>query len=325
MVSIATLIRELGHGQISLAESEAHGLFAAMLDGGVEDLELGALLYALRTKGESLDELLGFQRAVEERLYHLQAPRSGVTPVIIPAYGGGHEIANMLPLLALLLQHFGIPVLLHGTLENHDGMAASYVLRELGILPCASLTQAQQALDQEGLAFVPTAVLCPGLASLLSLRNRLGLRNCAHLVVKLLQPFKDIGLHLVSASQPALLEQLKTCLIAMETHALLLQSCDGEAFASPMQRPQLEYLNRGNSEILFEAERTPTRSVPHLPKATSATATALWTRQVLARQIPLPLPLVNQLACCLYGTGYAQDMNQAKAIAAIEAGGLAAA
>jgi anthranilate phosphoribosyltransferase len=65
--------------------------------------------------------------------------------------------------------------------------------------------------------------------------------------------------------------------------------------------------------------------MPNLPKAASASSTALWTRQILAGEISLPLPLVNQLACCLYGTGYAQDMNQAKAIAAIEAGGLAAA
>jgi anthranilate phosphoribosyltransferase len=65
--------------------------------------------------------------------------------------------------------------------------------------------------------------------------------------------------------------------------------------------------------------------VPNLPNPASAAATALWTTQVLAGEIPLPMPLVNQLACCLYASGYTQDMNQAKAIAAVEAGGLAAA
>lgn len=324
-MSIAKLIRALGEGQTSLAEDEAYHLFAAMLDGGIEDLELGALLYALRVKGESLEELQGFQRAIAERQYRLKAPAGGVTPVVIPAYGGGQETANLLPLLALLLQHFGIPVLLHGTLENHGGMASSYVLRELGILPCASLSQAQQALDQEGLAFTPTAALCPGLATLLSLRGRLGLRSSAHLMVKLLQPFNDDALHLVSASRAASMDRLRNFLIAMETRALLLQSCDGEPFANPVQRPQLEYLNHGACETLFEAERTPARTLPHLPRSSNAGATAIWIRQVLAGEIPLPLPLVNQLACCLFGTGYAQDMNQAKAIAAIEAGGLAAA
>lgn len=319
------MIRKLGHGQSSLAESEAHDLFAAMLDGGVEELELGALLYALRIKGESLDELLGFQRAIEERHYRLKAPQGGIAPVVIPAYGGTHETANLLPLLALLLQRFGIPVLLHGTLENHEGMAASYILRELGILPCASLFQAQQTLDQEKLAFLPTAVLCPGLASLLSLRNRMGLRNSAHLMAKLLRPFDGFGLQLVSASQPDWVERLETYLLSTESHALLLQGCGGDPFANPLQRPKLEYLNRGTSEILFEAELTPSRATSNMPNPTNAKSIALWTRRVLAGETPLPLPLVNQLACCLYGTGYAQDLNQAKAIAAIEAGGLAAA
>ncbi|MCA3108287.1 MAG: DNA-binding protein YbiB, partial [Rhodocyclaceae bacterium] len=37
------------------------------------------------------------------------------------------------------------------------------------------------------------------------------------------------------------------------------------------------------------------------------------------------MPLINQLACCLYATGYTSDMNQAKALVAVEAGSLVAA
>lgn len=322
---IAGLLKEFGRGDVYLSEAQAHELFAAMLDGGVPDLELGALLYALRVEGESLETMLGFQRAITERLYDLKVPDRNTMPVIIPAYGGSQDMPNLLALLALLLQHFDIPVLIHGTLENHDGMASAYVLRELGILPCASLSQTQSALDQEGLAFVPTAVLCPGLSSLLSLRGRLGLRNSAHFMVKLLQPFNGVGLHLVSARLPEHIERLRSFVATSEIHALLMQSCEGEPFANPFQRPQLEHIVDGSSEVLFEAEISATRSMPNLPKASSAAGTAIWIKQALAGEIPLPLPLINQLACCLYATGYAQDMNQAKAIAAVEAGGLAAA
>lgn len=324
-MSTAALIRSLGRGQTSLTETEAYTLFSAMLDEGLADLELGALLYALRAKGESLEELLGFKRAVSERLYRLEAPAGEIQPVIIPAYGGRLDCVNLLPLLALLLQRFGVAVLMHGSLESLDGVAAAYVLRELGTLPSTSILQAQQALDQQGLAFLPTAALCPGLATLLSLRNRLGLRNSAHLMVKVLEPFGETGLHLVSASQPECLNRLREFLCVTETNALLLQSSGGDPCANPAQRPQLEYINNGRSDILFEAERGPVRIVPNLPNPSSAAATALWTRQVLAGEIPLPMPLVNQLACCLYASGYTQDMNQAKAIAAVEAGGLAAA
>ncbi|PWB58446.1 MAG: DNA-binding protein YbiB [Nitrosomonadales bacterium] len=324
-MSTAALIRALGRGQPGLSEAEAYTLFSAMLDEGLGDLELGALLYALRTKGESLEELLGFKRAVDERLYRLQAPAGESQPVIIPAYGGRLHSVNLLPLLALLLQRFGVAVLIHGSLESNDGVAAAYVLRELGTLPSTSILQAQQALEQQGLAFLPTAALCPGLASLISLRGRLGLRNSAHLMAKVLEPFDGTGLHLVSASQPACMNRLREFLHAAGTSALLLQSSGGDPCVNPAQRPQLEYISSGGSDILFEAERGPARMEPSLPNPSSAAATALWTRQVLAGETPLPLPLVNQLACCLYGCGYTHDMNQAKAIAAVEAGGLAAA
>lgn len=320
-MSIAAMIRALGRGQTSLSETEAYTLFSAMLDEGLADPELGALLYALRAKGESLEELLGFKRAVAERLYRLQAPSGEHPPIIIPAYGGRQDSANLLPLLALLLQRFGVTVMMHGSLESIDGVAAAYILRELGIFPSTSILQAQQALDQQGLAFLPTAVLCPGLANLLSLRNRLGLRNSAHLMVKMLEPFDGMGLHLVSASQPESINRLREFLCTTETNALLLQSSNGDPCANPALRPQLEHINNGGSDILFEAERGPARMIQNPPNPSSASATALWTRQVLAGEIPL----VNQLACCLYASGYTQDMNQAKAITAVEAGGLAAA
>jgi anthranilate phosphoribosyltransferase len=68
----------------------------------------------------------------------------------------------------------GCRYFLHGTLEGAGRIATAYILRELGVLPVGSLAQAQKSMDDDLLAFVPTAVLCPGLANLLSLRNRLG-------------------------------------------------------------------------------------------------------------------------------------------------------
>src|SRR5437868_3235053 len=93
-----------------LTEQDAYELFGAMLDGGVAELEVGALLVALRAKGESLAELIGFSAALNERVFRLSAPASGPRPVVLPSYGGARTLTNLLPLLALLLQRFGVPV-----------------------------------------------------------------------------------------------------------------------------------------------------------------------------------------------------------------------
>lgn len=322
-MSIARFIKEIaGDADSDLGEGDAHDLFAAMLDGGVPDLELGACLGALRMKRESDAELLGFYRAASERVYALKPPATALRPLVFATYRGARQEPNLLPLLVLLLQRMGVPVLLHGTLEGGGRIASAYILRELGVLPCGSLVQVQKSLDEELLAFVPTAVLCPGLANLLSLRSRLGASNPAHGLVTLLDPFDNGGLRLVCADQNSRLEKLETFLQATGFDALLMKSTEGEPFANPRQRPRIKFFREGEATVLFEEEMLSARASLSQPAAIDAMATAAWIRQAMAGQVPIPHPLVNQLACCLYACGYTDDMNQAKAIAAVEAGGL---
>ncbi|MDB5812855.1 MAG: DNA-binding protein YbiB [Betaproteobacteria bacterium] len=327
-MNFATYIKDLGRGAENpgdLSEQDAHDLFGAMLDGGVPDLELGAILIALRVKSESLPELLGFYSALSERLFRLRAPAGKAKPIIFPSYNGARHQPNLLPLLALLLQRFGVPVLIHGPLTGNGRIATAYILRELGVMPCASLAQAQEALDKGAIAFVPTAVLAPGLTDLLSLRARLGVRSSAHSIAKLIDPFESETLRIVSVSHPPYLDMMREFLLATNAHALLLRSTEGEPFANPKRRPKIEYFKDASAQVLFEAEAGPVKSIPTLPAAIDAPTTAAWIKGALSGQAPVPLPIVNQLACCLYASGYTTDMNQAKAIVAVETGSLAAA
>ncbi len=309
-------------GAAAMDEADAHDLFAAMLDGGVPDLELGALLASLWMRGETVAELLGFQRALAARTCAIEALEDGVHPVVLPAYGGAREWPNLLPLLALLLQRLNVPVLIHGTLEGGGRVAAAYVLRELGVMPCTSVRAARDALHASHLAFVPTGVLAPGLAQLLSLKNRLGMRSAAHVVAKLIDPFGDSVL-VVGASTEGRRERLAETLLATGASALLLASCEGEPVCHPLHRPAIDWIFESTRTRLFEAERGPDKRVPGLPAAVDAAATAAWIRRGLSGETLLPHPLVNQFACCLFASGYATDMNQAKAIAAVEAGSFA--
>lgn len=324
-MNFGQLLRQVaghGGGACDFTEDEAYPLFCAMLDGGVPDLELGALLTAITIKGESPAELAGFHRALHDRLYPLRAPATRARPLVIPTYGGTRTEHNLLPLLGLLLRRLGIPVLFHGTLETNGTVACVYILRELGILPSATRAKAQTELDQDLLAFVPAAALCPGLASLLAVGNRLGTRNSAHTVVQLMEPFQGHGVRLISASTAEDLDRLAAVLATSGDADLLLRSTEGEPFADPRRRPRIEWLDHGERRMLFGEEPSPVRRLAGLPASIDAHATAGWIRQALNGEMPIPHPLVNELACCLFATGYADDMNQAKAIAAVETGSL---
>lgn len=334
-MSYAAFLKEVGRGERSARDlpfEDAKKLFGAMLDGGVPDLELGALLIALRFKTESLTELLGFHAALDERMVHLKAPAAAcgsaasaangvpaVRPVIIPSYNGARRQANLMPLLVMLLKRLQVPVLVHGVLESEGRVAAAYVFRELGVLPQANSRQAQDALLGEGLAFVPIGALAPGLSNLLALRSRLGLRSSAHTLAKLIDPFSGNGLRMISVTHPAYADKMREFFIESGSSALLMRGTEGEAFANPKRRPQIEFIRDGASEVLFEAEHGSIRQLPALPDDCDARTTAQWIRETLDGAHPIPLPIINQLACCLYASGYASDFTQAKALAAVKA------
>jgi anthranilate phosphoribosyltransferase len=308
-----------------LSAESARTVFGAMLDGGVPELELGALLMGFRMKGESLAELLGGYQAACERLLRLRPPSEGTRPIVIPSYNGARKQPNLTPLVAMLLHRMGAPVLVHGAIEGYGRVTSAHILRELGVLPSATLSQAQAAVDRGELAFVPTGVFSPGLATLLGLRNRLGLRNAAHTLAKLVDPFGGEGLRVIGVTHPDYFARIHEFLVASGEKAIVMRGTEGEPYANPRRRPRIEYVEDGAARVLFEQELTADDSEASLPESTDAKTTAAFIRRLLAGRAAVPLPILNQLACCLYASGYAPDFNQAKAIVAVQAHTIAAA
>ncbi len=320
-------LKEIARGERSARDlpfDDAKQLFGAMLDGGVPDLELGAILIALRFKTESVTELQGFHAALDARLAQLKTPHTTLKPVVIPSYNGARRQANLMPLLALLLKRLGVPVLVHGTLESEGRIATAYVLRELGILPQANTRLAQEALARDGLVFVPIGALSPGLSNLLALRSRLGLRSSAHTLAKLIDPFsaQGGGVRMVSVTHPAYADKMKEFFAGQgqgSGTALLMRGTEGEAFANPKRRPQIDCFIDGRGTVLFEAEQGSLKTLPALPDDCDARTTAQWIRETMDGAHPVPAPILNQLACCLYASGYCNDFAEAKAVAAVKA------
>lgn len=308
-----------------LSEDDAYHLMAAALDGGMPELELGMLLATAHLRDIRPAELMGFVHASQARVNQVALPPGPLRPVILPAYGGGREFPNLTPLLALLLARFGVPVLIHGTLEGGNRIATAYVLRELGVLPSTTPQAASVQLEKAHIAFLPIAALAPGLGTLYGLKNRLGVRNLAYLLAQLIEPFDGNGLRVVAVDRESDWPLVDIALAESPGDALALDATEGEPFANLMRRPRIVRYSDAIPHIVFERERETVQALASMPPHHDAMVTAQWIRQALDHEVSIPLPIVNQLACCLYAAGYTQDLNQAKAIAAVETGSLAAA
>ena len=321
-MSYATLIRQIESG-LGLGFVEARALGAALLDGGVPELETAAFLIALNQHDPGLDAWLGLHAALADRLPDLAAPASPFRTIVLPTYHGVRANPHLTPLLALLLKSFGIPVLIHGVLEGGGGTAAAYVLRELGIMPCSTAAQVNAGLCDEGIAFAPVALLSPGLAALLALRARLGVDGWVTRLAALADVLGERSMRVTPVMADAEMAPTRAVLEALGGRALLLQGCEGEAFADPVQRPDMVLVQDGQGQRVYEAQSMsfPPANLPAL----DARATGAWIEQVMRDHLSLPLPIRNQLAVCLFAAGYTEDLNQARAITAINGFGRVAA
>ena len=305
---VASLLRDLGRGsqhQQDLDADVAQTLFASMLEGTVPPLELGAILLAYRFKGETVAELTGFMAALQGRLARMQPPDDRPRPIVLPTYNGARRLPNLTALLALLLKRYGVPVLLHGMADQggtFGRVTTAAILRELGIEPATSVVDADRRLDADSIAYAPIDLLSPALATLLALRGRMGLRSSAHTVAKLVDPFGGEGVRVVCVSHPEHLTRMHELLVATNADALLLRGTEGEPFANPRRQPRLEWFQRGIATVLFDAEVGTLATPPELPTAIDAPTTAAWIAAALAGKVPIPKPILNQLACCMHAT-----------------------
>jgi anthranilate phosphoribosyltransferase len=297
--TVARYIKEIGRGKKAagdLPREDACSLFTAMLGGLVPDLQLGAILIALRVKGESLEELAGFAAACEASYNHLPGLADGSIPVVIPSYNGARQLPNLVPLVALLLARSGVPVFIHGVTRDPGRVTTREVLDALGIPASMSAREAQARLATTHLAFMPVEVMAPEIAGMLALRTVLGVRNSAHTLAKMLQPFASAAVRIVSVTHPDYLTLMRDYFTRYDTGALAFRGAEGEAVAHPRREPTMEWLHDGHSET-WKEESAAARPSPELPDRDAAT-TARWIESVLAGKTPVPAAIDHQIACC---------------------------
>ena len=289
-------IKEIGRGKNAardLSREDAQTLFNAILNNDIPPLQLGAILIALRIKGESLDELAGFLEACEAGYPHLKAP-AGTVPLVIPAYNGARQLPNLTPLLASLVARDGVPVLVHGVPDDPGRVTTIEVFEAMGIAPASSIAEAEEQLVTRKLAVIAIDTLAPAIARTLKLRRDIGLRSSAHTLVKMIQPFAGKAVRLVSVTHPEYLDRMRAFFTQHAAHALLLRGAEGEAVAHPRREPAIEWLDGRNSETW----RATPQENPELPDSRDATVTARWIQEALGGRQPIPETVLHQKTCC---------------------------
>lgn len=299
------IIKEVGRGKNharDLDQETAHALYTHMLNGDVPELELGGILIALRIKGEGEAEMRGFYDAMQAKTMRLTPPVTKPMPIVIPSYNGARKQANLTPLLAILLNKLGFPVVVHGVSDDPTRVLTETIFALLGIEPTLHAGQAQAKLDGHQPVYIPVRALCPPLEKQLEMRWRMGVRNSAHTLAKLATPFsEDAALRLSSVSHPEYVTRVGKFFEDIGGRALLMHGTEGEVYANPQRCPQIMLIDSAGSRAVLERGEE-NRDVA-LPKAKDPHTTAHWIVECLAGNAPVPHAIRLQMACCLLATG----------------------
>ncbi|HJZ85393.1 MAG TPA: anthranilate phosphoribosyltransferase [Polyangia bacterium] len=139
-----------------LDADETAAVFGAVMDGQATPAQIGALLAALRMKGETVGEVVGAARAMRSRAVRLpwQAPAGAVVVDTCGTGGDGCATINISTIAALAVAACGVRVAKHGNRAVSSRAGSADVLEALGVEVACTPEAAARCLDQVGIAFL---------------------------------------------------------------------------------------------------------------------------------------------------------------------------
>ncbi|HEX5695120.1 MAG TPA: anthranilate phosphoribosyltransferase [Acidimicrobiia bacterium] len=170
-----------------LTVEEAETLLHRLTGGEMDPASAGAVLIALRAKGETSEEVLGFARAMRELATDPEIDVSGAVDVV----GTGGDRSGSLNLStgsALLTAAAGVPVVKHGNRSLTSSSGSADVLEQLGLPMPLVEDQARRLFAMTGFTFLFAPHYHPAIAAVGPIRRALGVRTVFNILGPLTNP-----------------------------------------------------------------------------------------------------------------------------------------
>jgi anthranilate phosphoribosyltransferase len=170
-----------------LTMDQAEALVHELTGGEVEPATAGAVLAALRAKGETAEEVRGFARAMRSLATDPAIDVTGAVDVVGTG-GDGSQSLNLSTGSALLAAASGVPVVKHGNRSITSQSGSADVLQELGLPMPLNEDQARRLFKRTGFTFLFAPHFHPAMAAVGPVRRALGVRTVFNILGPLTNP-----------------------------------------------------------------------------------------------------------------------------------------
>jgi anthranilate phosphoribosyltransferase len=202
------------------------GAFSEIMAGEASEAAIAGLLVALRTKGESVAEIVAAARAL--RAAAVTAPC--LDPRTVDTCGTGGDAAgtfNISTTAAFVVAGAGVPVAKHGNRAASSKTGSIDVLEALGVVVDLPVEVSARVLEKVGIAPFFARRAHPAMRHVAPVRQALGIRTLMNCMGPLLNPL-GVRLQLIGVYEAPLVPRLAEALCQLGTErALVVHGGDG--------------------------------------------------------------------------------------------------
>jgi anthranilate phosphoribosyltransferase len=169
-----------------LTQAEARDAATAVFEDATE-AQIGALLSAMRAKGETETEIAGFAEGMREAARTIDPDR---TPLVDTCGTGGddYDTINISTTSALVAAGAGVPIAKHGNYSVSSSSGSADVLEEAGVNVEAEPPAVESAIEADGIGFMLAPVFHPAMKAVIGPRKELGMRTIFNILGPLTNP-----------------------------------------------------------------------------------------------------------------------------------------
>jgi anthranilate phosphoribosyltransferase len=208
-----------------LSAQQTADVLAEIMSGNASDVQIAGFLIALRTKGETVDELAGLARTMRAFAAAVTVHRSDLLDTA--GTGGGRRTFNVSTTAALIAAGAGCTVAKHGNRSATGLSGSADVLEALGARIDLSPAAVAQCIEEVGFGFMFAPAHHQATRYVVSVRAQLAVRTIFNFLGPLTNP-AGATRQLIGVSDPSYLQKMAGALAALGTeHALLVSSHDG--------------------------------------------------------------------------------------------------
>jgi anthranilate phosphoribosyltransferase len=209
-----------------LTADDAAAVLGRIMAGEVSQAQIAGFLIGLRTKGESIEEIIGFARTMRS----LATPVAHASPgelLDTAGTGGGRTSFNVSTTAALIAAGAGCPVAKHGNRSATSLSGSADLLEALGARIDLAPDAVARCIDEAGFGFMFAPSHHQATRFVVPVRKQLGVRTIFNFLGPLTNP-AGAGRQLIGVSDPTFTEVIAGALAGLgAARALIVTSEDG--------------------------------------------------------------------------------------------------